>query len=64
MTKLLPPVTQSQSRRPKLTDTKEAADRLDVKPETVRRAIHNGELRALRLGENGRYRILERDLQA
>jgi excisionase family DNA binding protein len=47
-----------------LMHVKEAARELDVEPSTVRRAIHSGELRALRLGENGRYRIRRRDLEA
>ncbi len=36
---------------------KEIAAELGVHPDTVRRAIRDGELRALRLGEHGRYRI-------
>jgi excisionase family DNA binding protein len=47
-----------------LLQVREAADILDVSATTVRRHIADGELRALRLGPNGRYRIARRDLQA
>jgi excisionase family DNA binding protein len=40
----------------------EAAELLSCHPETLRRAIHNGELRALKLGKG--YRISRYDLQA
>jgi excisionase family DNA binding protein len=36
---------------------KEAAAELDVHPSTIRRAIHSGELDAVRLGPNGRFRV-------
>ncbi len=45
-----------------LLHVKEAAKALSVTPRTVRKAIASGELRALRLGENGRYRIRSSDL--
>jgi len=45
-----------------LLHVKEAANRLHVKPERIRRAIHAGELPAVRLGEHGRFRIRSRDL--
>ncbi len=37
----------------------EAAGRAQVHPETVKRAIRSGRLRASRLGERGAYRIRE-----
>jgi excisionase family DNA binding protein len=40
----------------------EAAREIRVSERTIRRAIASGELRALRLGENGRYRIRSTDL--
>jgi excisionase family DNA binding protein len=40
----------------------EAATLLSCHPETLRRAIHNGELQALKLGKG--YRISRYDLQA
>lgn len=43
-----------------LLTTQEAADRLKVHPETVRRMIHRGELEALPLGRQ--YRITEESL--
>jgi excisionase family DNA binding protein len=46
-----------------LLHVKEAARELGVTPTSVRRAIHTGELRALRLGEHGRYRIRRHDLE-
>ncbi len=45
-----------------LMHVREAADELGVTTQTVRRAIHDGELRALRLGEHGRYRVRRTDL--
>lgn len=36
---------------------KEAAAELDVHPSTIRRAVHSGELEAVRLGPNGRVRV-------
>ena len=36
---------------------KEAAAELDVHPSTIRRAIHSGELGAVRLGPHGRVRV-------
>jgi excisionase family DNA binding protein len=36
---------------------KEAAAELDVHPSTIRRAIHSGELDAVRLGPNGGFRV-------
>lgn len=47
-----------------LMHVKEAADAIDVSPTTIRRAIATGELRALRVGSNGRYRIRPADLEA
>lgn len=41
---------------------KEAASLLGVHVKTVRRHIANGDLRALRVGQTGRYRIRRRDL--
>ena len=46
-----------------LLHVQEAADELDVHASTIRRAILSGELRALRCGEHGRYRIRRRDLE-
>jgi len=40
-----------------LLHVKEAAARLGVHPVTVRRHIAAGDLEAVRLGENGRYRV-------
>ena len=40
-----------------LLRVKEAAAELGVHPSTVRRAIHHGELDAVRLGRGGRYRV-------
>ena len=40
-----------------LLHVKEAATVLGVHESTIRRAIHNGELEALTLGERGRYRV-------
>ncbi len=40
----------------------EAAAEIRVSETTIRRAIASGELRALRLGENGRYRVRREDL--
>lgn len=47
-----------------LMHVREAADRLDVTMQTVRRHIADGELPAVRLGANGRYRIRRGDLEA
>lgn len=47
-----------------LLQVREAADELGVTTTTVRRHITDGELRALRLGSNGRYRIARDDLEA
>jgi excisionase family DNA binding protein len=46
-----------------LLHVKEAAATLDVTAAHVRQKIHDGELRALRLGERGHYRIRRRDLE-
>lgn len=46
-----------------LLHVREAADELGVTTTTVRRHIQDGELRALRLGPNGRYRIRRGDLE-
>ena len=40
-----------------LLHVKEAAAELDVHPSTIRRAIHGGELEAVRLGTRGGYRV-------
>lgn len=55
---------QTNTQEPELMHVKEAAAALDVHESTIRRAIHSGELRALRLGEHGRYRVRRRDLDA
>jgi excisionase family DNA binding protein len=47
-----------------LLQVKEAAEILDLSPITVRRAIHDGELAAVRLGSNGRYRVRRDALEA
>ncbi len=47
---------------PELLHVKECAQELRITPAGVRRAIHEGQLRALRLGENGRYRVRREDL--
>jgi excisionase family DNA binding protein len=41
---------------------KEAASELDVHVSTIRRAIHSGNLEALRLGPGGRYRVTRQAL--
>lgn len=43
-----------------LLTVEEAAGRAQVHPETVKRAIRSGRLRASRLGERGAYRIREK----
>ena len=45
-----------------LLHIKEAAAELDVNPSTIRRAIHAGDLEALRLGPAGRYRVTRQAL--
>ena len=42
-----------------LLTVEDAAERAQVHPETVKRAIRSGRLRASRLGERGAYRIRE-----
>ncbi len=42
-----------------LLTVEDAAERARVHPETVKRAIRSGRLRASRLGERGAYRIRE-----
>jgi excisionase family DNA binding protein len=42
-----------------LLTVEDAAGRAQVHPETVKRAIRSGRLRASRLGERGAYRIRE-----
>ena len=51
-------------KRSGLLEVKDAADELRCSPSTVRRAIASGELPAVTLGQNGRYRIRRDDLQA
>ena len=46
-----------------LLHVREAADQLGVTTQTIRRHIADGELRALRLGEHGRYRVRRADLE-
>jgi excisionase family DNA binding protein len=46
-----------------LLHVKEAAAELHVHPSTVRRAIHSGQLEAVTLGEQGRYRIRREALE-
>lgn len=41
----------------RLLHVKEAAAELGVHPSTLRRAIHHGELDAVRLGRGGRFRV-------
>jgi len=48
---------QDNTSHKQLLVPKEIAAELGVHPDTVRRAIHDGELQAVRLGEHGRYRI-------
>jgi len=55
---------RDNARDRELLHIKEAAEQLDVHDATVRRHIAAGDLRALRLGENGRYRIRQRDLDS
>jgi excisionase family DNA binding protein len=55
---------RENARDRELLHVKEAAEQLDVHEATIRRHIADGLLRALRLGENGRYRIRRQDLDA
>jgi excisionase family DNA binding protein len=55
---------RENARDRELLHVKEAAEQLDVHEATIRRHIADGQLRALRLGENGRYRIRRQDLDA
>ncbi len=51
-----------ETRQDKLLKVDEAARELKVSRHTVYRAIKAGELPAVTLGENGRYRIRSSDL--
>jgi excisionase family DNA binding protein len=48
---------QTHAHDKELLDIKQAATELGCHAATVRRAIHGGELEAVRLGRNGRYRV-------
>lgn len=48
----------------RILTTGQVAQQLQVTPETVRRLIEVGELKAARLTATGQYRILESDLRA
>ena len=54
---------QTNVRDRELLHVKQAAAELDVHESTIRRHIAAGELRAFRLGANGRYRIRRGDLE-
>jgi excisionase family DNA binding protein len=55
---------RENARERELLHVKEAADAVRVHEATIYRAIQDGQLRALRLGEHGRYRIRRTDLDA
>ena len=56
----MPPSTVRRS----LHTTRSAADTASCDVVTIRRAIHTGQLRALRLGRHGDYRIPAHELEA
>ncbi len=47
-----------------LLTSADVAERCQISPKTVLRAIHRGRLRASRLGESGAYRIRNIDVEA
>jgi excisionase family DNA binding protein len=54
---------QANARDRALLHIKQAADELHVHPSTLRRQIARGDLDAVRLGENGLYRVSRRALE-